>query len=327
MPEIYKSLLAAAILCLQSLPSWAQTASDLEVYEDDSGVLAFLSGPIEMHHVDQLREAIRDNPDVRPFYLVLDSEGGDVKAGIALGRMMRDLGIFGSVPEDAECLSSCAIALFGAEERILLGTIGLHRPYFWVGTGNAQPSGADIQNMYDEVKAYLAEMYVPQSVFEEMMRIEPEDMRFFRRSGSTHEIDSIMPRNDPVYAERRTNLQAARYGMDSVTYRSAMADVNARCHRSGGDPDMNALAFAICQTSVLFGIDESEAANRMQEASRTCAISEEAMQVAIIEYFVNLEDYFNGRRNEGWDTNRFFFFATHKSQLEKDECFREIMSR
>lgn len=329
--HVVRSALVAGLIGLSSLPVGAQGVIDLVVDEAQGGVLAFLSGPVDMRHVAQLQEAVLDHSWLDAFYLVLDSEGGDVEAGLALGRMMRDLGIYGAVPEDAECLSSCALALFGAQERILLGAVGLHRPYYWVSAGAAQPTGAEIQAMYDEVEVYLEEMQVPRGVFEEMMRIEPEDMRVFRRTGVGHEIDGIMPRNDPVYAERRANLEAARYDMDSTTYRAAMVDVDTRCQGEGTDAG-ETLGFFACQMATLYGTDEMEAMIRFEEASRVCAISDEEWQGAMIHYVVSLDSYFRLGRDEYFaqnpegELNRYFFFATYEAQLAKDACFRAIMS-
>ena len=329
--SMVRPLLVAGLIGLSSLPVSAQDVSDLVVEEGQGSVLAFLSGPLDTQHVAQLQQAILDHPTPDLFYLVLDSDGGDVEAGLALGRMMRDLGIYGAVPSDAECLSSCALALFGAQERILLGSVGLHRPYYWVSAGAAQPTATEIRAMYNEVEAYFEDMQVPRSVFEEMMRIEPENMRVFRRMGDRHEVDGIMPRNDPVYAERRANLEAARYGMDSTTYRVTMRKVKTLCQGEGTGAG-EFIGIVACHMATFYGTDEMEAVIRLDEASRVCTIPEEDSEYAMIFYSVLLEDYFQLGRDEFFtryleaELNRYFFFDTLKEKRAKDACIRSIMS-
>jgi hypothetical protein len=58
------------------------------------------------------------------------SDGGDIDAGMALGRLLRRLGVFALVGKDDRCLSACVFAFMGGERRSVAGQLGIHRPYF-----------------------------------------------------------------------------------------------------------------------------------------------------------------------------------------------------
>ena len=69
---------------------------------------------------------------MRPSTIALNSGGGLLSDGYALGRELRRLGISATVEPNATCASSCAVAFLGGKRRIVSssGTVMFHAPYF-----------------------------------------------------------------------------------------------------------------------------------------------------------------------------------------------------
>ena len=69
---------------------------------------------------------------IKPSLISLNSNGGLLADGFALGRELRRLGIFSVVEQANQCASSCAVAFLGGKERFVRsqGTIVFHAPYF-----------------------------------------------------------------------------------------------------------------------------------------------------------------------------------------------------
>lgn len=94
--------------------------------------------------------------------IVFNSPGGDIRAAIELGRMLRSSRAFTTV--GGECLSACAFAFMGGERRSLYapemgatdGKIGVHR--FDAVGGN--PSVASAQIVAGVITGYLTDMGV-----------------------------------------------------------------------------------------------------------------------------------------------------------------------
>ena len=85
---------------------------------------------------DAVVEQARARGCTRPVTLLLESPGGDVGAGLSIGRSARMEGMR-TVARYA-CASSCANIFLGGVERVLWGSramIGLHQPYRARGPG------------------------------------------------------------------------------------------------------------------------------------------------------------------------------------------------
>jgi hypothetical protein len=79
----------------------------------------------------------------------LNSPGGSVDAAMKIGRILRKEGPIVDVKKDALCLSACVLTLAGGATRGLDGTIGIHRPYFEVPSGNV--SSETIKSNYQQM--------------------------------------------------------------------------------------------------------------------------------------------------------------------------------
>jgi hypothetical protein len=64
--------------------------------------------------------------------VIFDSPGGDVSAGLGIGRQIRERGLTTLVPMGYECASACALAWLGGAVRYMApkGSIGFHAAYY-----------------------------------------------------------------------------------------------------------------------------------------------------------------------------------------------------
>jgi hypothetical protein len=118
--------------------------------------------------------------------VALDSLGGDVAASIEIGRLMRDQNITATISSSAKCVSACVFVLAGASQRKIKGAVGIHRPYFTtMGNSTANSPDAVIHNyreLVKQVRDYLTDMGVAPRLLDEMLRIEPNDVRYLTRT-------------------------------------------------------------------------------------------------------------------------------------------------
>jgi hypothetical protein len=108
---------------------------------DDRTSNLTIEGEINSATVSLVKREFSAHPK-QLFFVALNSPGGSVNAGIALGRFLREQNSIAQVGANDECASSCVFALAGATGRLIVpaftdehGTyfagakIGIHRPY------------------------------------------------------------------------------------------------------------------------------------------------------------------------------------------------------
>ncbi len=105
----------------------------------------------------------------------LASNGGDIDAGMELGRMLRKLDVFTIVGRNDQCLSACAFAFMGGVRRSVAGRLGIHRPYFPF-TQETPDRQARFRYMQKSLKAFIEELDFPDSLYEAVMVVPPETM-------------------------------------------------------------------------------------------------------------------------------------------------------
>ncbi len=104
------------------------------------------------------------------------SDGGEVVAAMALGRLLHQLGVSTMVGRDDQCLSSCVFAFMGGDRRIAAGHIGIHRPYF-ASTRYVQDRRSQYRQLQKKLRDYIEELDFPPSLYEEVMAVSPEAIR------------------------------------------------------------------------------------------------------------------------------------------------------
>jgi hypothetical protein len=105
--------------------------------------------------------------------LWLSSNGGDIDAGMDLGRLLRKWGIFTLVDKGERCLSACVFAFMGGERRSVAGQLGIHRPYF-PHTQDLPDRAVRFRHMQKTLKDFIEELDYPVSLYEAVMLVPPE---------------------------------------------------------------------------------------------------------------------------------------------------------
>jgi ATP-dependent protease ClpP protease subunit len=170
-----------------------------------------------------------------PTLVLLNSPGGSVDAGIALGRLLREHSMPAAVEVNAECASSCVFALTGATSRsispgftdehgvrLAAGKIGIHRPYLTDTHLTLKEIEKSANDSETKIRAYLREMHVSQRLFDDMMTIPPGQIKWL----TTQELVLYGLDRDPVIQEAYVLEQARKYGLSREEYerRSKNAD-------------------------------------------------------------------------------------------------------
>jgi hypothetical protein len=170
--------------------------------------------------------------------VALDSLGGDVAASIEIGSLMRDQNITATISSSAKCVSACVFVLAGASQRKIKGAVGIHRPYFTtMGNSTANSPDAVIHNyreLVKQVRDYLTDMGVAPRLLDEMLRIEPNDVRYLTRTElEAYGLGEGAPGDDveniASYKEAVAIKAAAAYGLSRQEYNRRSGLINQTC--------------------------------------------------------------------------------------------------
>lgn len=163
--------------------------------------------------------------------LHIESEGGDVKAAMGIGRLMRSVNA--RVGAD-KCYSACVLIFIGGVDRSVTSRqdkgwgLGLHRLYFAAlapGLSMAEISSKR-RALSDEVRAYINSMNVSGQLFDLMEATPPEQMKLL----SAEEVTALgLDQPDPVWDESVVAKEAHYYGISSMAYRQRRASLESRC--------------------------------------------------------------------------------------------------
>lgn len=149
-------------------------------------------------HADQF--SLGGQPVVRVF---LNSPGGNVFAAIAMGRTLRAYAAEVWVDRGQTCASACILVLAGGVSRWAVppSRLGVHRPYFdqklFAGLSYEQ-SQKKYAVLARDVKDYLAEMGVADELYQTMMKIPSNNIRFLDDEDA--ERTGLLG-NDPAHEE------------------------------------------------------------------------------------------------------------------------------
>lgn len=157
-------------------------------------------------------------------HIQLDSTGGDIAAAMAIGRLMRSMEFDSLVIAGGRCHSACLFVLAAGVNKVVLGEVGMHRPYF------PQLAAAEVGPALQAVKAasvaYLDEMNIPTRLVEDMFSIDPAAMHILTLDElGAYRLNS----EDHVLREQRAQSSAARYGMSREAYELFRRDLDYSC--------------------------------------------------------------------------------------------------
>lgn len=189
------------LMCALILLSHSAAADVVVAHEDEARSPTFLliSGTITKADIHVVSNALSRQKASTPEVMVfLDSGGGDLDAAIEIGRLIhRKVSVAGTTDKmsfvlgttinapahrgsPVYCASACVLILSAAQERLGGPRIGIHRPY-------SVRLGADDQDwvrsaayasVASKLKDYLREMAMPVELFDEMMRVPAERVRW-----------------------------------------------------------------------------------------------------------------------------------------------------
>ena len=215
-------------------------ASDIAYARGSAGrpdeVRVFLSGEITRADVDGAEVMLRllksGKQKLAGNTVWLASNGGDIDAAMDLGRMLRDLGVFTLVGKTDQCLSACVFAFMGGERRSVAGRLGIHRPFFPY-TQDLPDRPARFRHLQRTLKAYIEEMDFPTSLYEAVMLVPPESMKFLAPAElKSFYLEGISPSSE----DRADAAAARRLDLSMFEYLKYKAKAPA-CAFLVGDPD------------------------------------------------------------------------------------------
>jgi hypothetical protein len=142
------------------------------------------------------------------------SRGGDIDAGMELGRLLRKWGIFSLVGKNDDCMSACVFAFMGGERRSVAGRLGIHRPYFPF-TQDTHDRPSQFRNLEKILKAFVEELDFPASLYEAVMLVPPESLQILAPADlKKFYLEGISPSSEDkvdAAAARRLGLSMAAY--------------------------------------------------------------------------------------------------------------------
>lgn len=227
-----RQLMKTVVLIISLLKATVADAGDvgpMPGYCPYSGGCYMLSGTITRDDLKSLGTALSNaHTSKKPISVRLNSPGGDFRTAIALGRLMRlaDAKVIGAYSD--VCVSSCVMLLAGSTFRGHAGRVGIHRPY---RMSTAPISAAEMKKEFDswetEARSFLAEVNVPTRLWDEMVRIAPENVRVL----SNTELSSLgLQGEDPVSEEITDSNNARHFGLTKLDYLQRKALASRTCN-------------------------------------------------------------------------------------------------
>ena len=214
------NLARAAIALLSLLMASLSLAGDVGPMPGHcpyAGGCYMISGTIVKDDLKTLGAALANaHVNKKSITVRLNSPGGDFRTAIALGRLMRSAGAHAVGGNTDVCMSSCVMLLAGATFRGHAGRVGIHRPY---RMSTAPISVAEMKKEFDswdsEARSFLNEVNVSSRLWDEMIRIPPENVRIL----SSDEMSSLGLKGEDLVSEEITDSDNARhYGMSKMEY-------------------------------------------------------------------------------------------------------------
>ena len=193
-----------------------------------------LGGEITPAVYSRLETSIRKRDSERTVEVLIDSPGGDLATAMKIGRLFRaGAPVTAIVAPGAKCASACVLALVGATTRVIGGSVAIHRPY--TVDANHRAYG-ELQKQFAQIdtqaRVFLAEMNIPPSLYDEMLRYPPESIRVL----SKEELDRFrISGTDYVWEETVQRRHAQTLGIDRQTYVQRLGLAGRMCSTPPGE--------------------------------------------------------------------------------------------
>jgi len=237
---------------------------------------AFIEGDIEAGDLKKFQNVIstlknkygENNCKNSSTIIRINSRGGNVDEALLIGREIRKNSFGVLVLEKSQCLSSCVFILASGLNKMVMGTVGIHRPYFtYIQEGK---TADEIRSMRDSltqrIKSFLNYVDVPESLLEEMLAYPPEKLKVLSEQDL---IKFRLTGTDATQDEIDTASQANFYNLTSAEYRKRYEDAYAKC-----SPFINvntsAEKIVKCIKSSILKISDSEFEKRISKINSLC---------------------------------------------------------
>lgn len=176
--------------------------------------------PADVLAIEDIVNAPRRATGTHPHFMIyLDSPGGDLMSSIRIGRLVRSLERnppHVHVNRSSQCLSSCVFLLAAGKYRIVDGQVGIHRPYLLsMGAKRYTDTQQDFVNLRAIVEAYLQEVNVRTTLYEDMLSINPEDVNILTPEDLQH---YRLSGDDYIQQEMDDSSVAKQYGLTKQEY-------------------------------------------------------------------------------------------------------------
>lgn len=180
--RLYPALLGMLLGFAVSMSPAGAAVSVQRLPIDGGGLVLVVSGEFEF--ADDPAALASEVKASGARLITFDSNGGNIHAAMAFGRVIRSFGLETVQIRSAQCASACALAFVGGVTRTAEpGSIGVHRSSF---SGDAQIDGhsavAAVQAMTADIMTYLIEMGVDPKLLQLSLSVDSSDMRYLTAS-------------------------------------------------------------------------------------------------------------------------------------------------
>lgn len=154
-------------------------------------------------------EKQNSTPFAVPLAVHLNSRGGNIETAMKIGKRIRNSKSYVVVFINSNdiCASACVFILAGAGHRNVDGEVIIHRPYY--DNDNATTAAkqkVNYKKIEKLVKAYLSEMNIPLSLYDEMLAISSDSGKLLTYT----ELKNFNLIGLDIYIEEATNASTAK---------------------------------------------------------------------------------------------------------------------
>ena len=162
-----------------------------------------ISGEITKEDVSKLNSLLAQQhvylmastPEGTPIVL-LDSRGGDIKAALEIGRILRSISAWTIVDDGKSCNSACVFLFSAGVKRDIFGNgrLGLHSPRSYYSEFAPLSKYEASDQLINICRNYMDEMGISNQVFSDMLQTPSQSVNFVDRFyAESHGLVGIAP--------------------------------------------------------------------------------------------------------------------------------------